>query len=73
MTNYLLANKILKSLSDTRQSTHVNAINGLQNAYFHISQGLITIATDINQPGETSKETQSLAKKNEKIEDGDMK
>lgn len=63
MTPHLSANKVLKSLPDTQWSAHVNAINALQNGYFHISEVLISAARDINQPGETRNEALSLLKK----------
>lgn len=68
MTSYLGANKVLKSLPDTRWSARANAINALQHGYFNVSEALTSIASDINQPGETRIKAQSPAKKMEKLE-----
>lgn len=46
-----------------RWSAGANAINALQNGYFNFYEALFSIASDINQPGDTKNEIQSLAKK----------
>lgn len=46
-----------------RWSTRANAINAFQNDNLNISEALSSIASDINQPGDTGKKAQSLAKK----------
>lgn len=68
MTECLGANKVLKSLSETRWSARADALNALQNGYNHISEALTSIARNTDQPGETRNEAQSLAKKMEKLE-----
>lgn len=68
LTEHLGVNRVLKSLSQTRWSAHANAINALQNGYLNISEALSFIASDINQPGDTRNEAQSLVKKMEKFE-----
>lgn len=40
----------------------------MQNGYLNIYEALCSIASDINQPGDTRKEAQCLAKKMEKFE-----
>lgn len=54
--------RVLKFLSETKWSARANAINALQNGYLNISEALSSIASDINEPGDTRKEAQSLAK-----------
>lgn len=68
LTEHLGVNKVLKPLSETRWSARANAINALQNGYLNISEALSSIASDINQPGDTRNEAQSLAKKMENLE-----
>lgn len=68
LTEHLGVNKVLKPLSETRWSARANAINALQNGYLNISEALLSIASDINQPGDTRNEAQSLAKKMAKFE-----
>ncbi|CAH4036844.1 unnamed protein product [Pieris brassicae] len=63
VAEHLGANRVLNSLSETRWSARANAINSLQNGDSNISEAFSSIASDINQPGYTTQEAQSLAKK----------
>lgn len=61
-THYSGANKVLKSLFETRWFARVDASNALPNGYNHIAEASTLMASNGNQSGGKRNEVQSRAK-----------